>query len=92
MWGDEERKERERERESLRSLFFSFSVVCTGIAVHGLGEAQVLDALVGHVGPDGAAALGAKDGHGGLLVCELLFLTGHNPRHTNAAQTQNQRR
>lgn len=87
MWGDEERKER-----ATTLPFFSFSVICAGIAVHGLGEAQVLDALVGHVGPDGAAALGAKDGHGGLLVCELLFLTGHNPRYTNAAQTQNQRR
>lgn len=90
MWGDEERKERATTLPFFP--FFSFSVVCTGIAVHGLGEAQVLDALVGHVGPDGAAALGAKDGHGGLLVCELLFLTGHNPRYTNAAQTQNQRR
>lgn len=87
MWGDEERKER-----ATTLPFFSFSVVCTGIAVHGFGEAQVLDALVGHVGPDGAAALGAKDGHGGLLVCELLFLTGHNPRYTNVARTQNQRR
>ena len=91
MWGDEERKERESHYAPF-FLLFSFSVVCTGIAVHGLSEAQVLDALVGHVGPDGAAALGAKDGHGGLLVCELLFLTGYNPRYTNAAQTQNQRR
>ena len=87
MWGDEERKER-----ATTLPFFSFSVICAGIAVYGLSETQVFDALVGHVGPDGAAALGAKDGHGGLLVCELLFLTGHNPRHTNAAQTQNQRR
>lgn len=87
MWGDEERKER-----ATTLPFFSLLVICAGIAVHGLSETQVLDALVGHVGPDGAAALGAKDGHGGLLVCELLFLTGHNPRYTNAAQTQNQRK
>ena len=58
MWGDEERKER-----AATLPFFSFSVVCAGIAVHGLGEAQVLDALVGHVGPDGVATFGAADVH-----------------------------
>jgi hypothetical protein len=67
MWGDEERKERKERAITLPFFsffsFFSFSVVCTGIAVHGLGEAQVLDALVGHVGPDGVATFGAADVH-----------------------------
>ena len=63
------------------------SVVRAAIAVHGLGEAQVLDALVGHVGPDGDTAFGAADVHDVLLVYELLFPAGHNQHCTNAAQT-----
>ena len=67
--------------------FRSGSVVRASIAVHSLSEAEVLDALVGHVGPDGVATFGAADVHGVLLVYELLFQSGHNPHRTNAAQT-----
>lgn len=62
-------------------------VVHASIAVHSLIEAEVLDALVGHIGPDGVATFGAADVHDVLLVYELLFPAGHNPHRTNAAQT-----
>lgn len=57
------------------------SVFSAGIAVHSLIEAEVLDALVGHVGPDGVATFGAADVHDVLLVYELLFPAGHNLRY-----------
>lgn len=65
MWGDEERKER---ATTLPFLLFSFSVVRTGIAVHGLGEAQVCDRLVGCACEDVSTTFGAVNEHGGLLV------------------------
>lgn len=63
------------------------SVALASIAVHGLGEAQVRDSLVGDVGEDVLAALGAVDVHNVLLVYELLFPAGHDQHCTNAAQT-----
>lgn len=75
------------ERFSVRMVGSHRSVFSAGIAVHSLGEAQVLDALVGHVGPDGDTAFGAADVHDVLLVYELLFPAGHDQHRTNAAQT-----
>ena len=43
------------------------SVFSAGIAVHSLGEAEVLDGLVGDVGEDVSAAFRAVDEHSKLL-------------------------